>query len=391
MGTWTSEGFTANSVTYYKSQLEQVFKNAFGNDFSVDPALPQGILIQELAEMFYNADMDSIEVMNRINLNTATGIFLDFIGAMRGTTRLIGTPATITVTVTSNPATLPFTIPEGQTFALNGGTEIYIASATQTISSANQSIVLTNSTNGETGAAINDVLATNIGNITNIVITAVSQGKNSESDIDYRNRLRQRYNAAQGTVEFLLNKLAALPCVKTCGVNYNDTSSTVDGIAAYCTEYMVVSIDGYDETAFKQEVAQCICDYKEPSSGTDGSVTQQVTDIFGATKDIKFTIPTKKQMSIQVIVSTPENGVLNLSNVDSIKEQLVTYINSLPIGKDVSFSRCMAPLTADAGFDVTTFKIKASGDADWTTNANYTIAKREYASINIADIEIGVP
>ena len=70
---WTSQGFTAKTVEYYKTQLEQAFVAAFGNDFSLDPALPQGVLIQELAELFYNADMDGIEVMNRINLNTASG------------------------------------------------------------------------------------------------------------------------------------------------------------------------------------------------------------------------------------------------------------------------------------------------------------------------------
>ena len=50
----------------------------------------------------------------------------------------------------------------------------------------------------------------------------------------------------------------------------------------------------------------------------------------------------------------------------------------------------MAPLTADTGFDVASFKIKASGDADWTTNANYTIGNRAYASITVANIQIGV-
>ena len=128
---------------------------------------------------------------------------------------------------------------------------------------------------------------------------------------------------------------------------------------------------------------------KPAGSETYGTTTQTVNDVFGTQKTVKFTIPTKKVLSIQVTVTTPENGVLNLTNVDSIKETLVTYINSLPIGKDVSYSRCMAPLTADAGFDVSLFKIKASGDANWTQNANYPIDNRAYASITLDDIQIG--
>lgn len=390
MGTWTSQGFTAKTVEYYKTQLEQAFVAAFGNDFSLDPALPQGVLIQELAELFYNADMDGVEVMNRININTASGLFLDFIGSMRGVSRLVGTPAAITVTITSNSVTLPFTIPEGQTFALNGGAEIYTINTPTNITSATQSVVLYNTASGETTAQVNDVLSTNISNITNIVVTAVSQGINEENDIDYRNRLRQRYTAAQGTIEFVVNKLSELSSVKTVGVNYNDTDSTVDTIPAHATEFMAVARTGFDLDAFKTEVAETILKYKTPGSVTFGNTTEEVSDVFGEQKEVQFTIPTEKVMSIQVAVTTPENGVLNLTNVPAIKDAIVTYINSLPIGKDVSYSRCMAPLTADGGFDVSSFKIKASGDADWTTNANYPIGTRAYASITEADIEIGV-
>ena len=390
MGTWTSQGFTAKTVEYYKTQLEQVFKNAFGNDFLVDPALPQGVLIQELAELFYNADMDGIEVMNRLNLNTTSGIFLDFIGSMRGVGRLVGTPAALTVTITSNPAALPFTVPQGQTFALNGGVEVFTVNVPTNITATTQSVVLYATTSGETSAQIDDVLSTDISNITDITVTSVSQGVEEESDIDYRNRLRQKYTAAQGTVEFVVNKLAELPSVKTVGVNYNDTDSTVDTIPAHATEFMAVPRDGFDLDVFKVAVAEVILNNKTPGSPTFGNTTEEVSDVFGVQKEVNFTIPDKKVMSIEVSVSTPENGVLNLTNVPTIKKAIATYINSLPIGKDVSYSRCMAPLTADAGFEVSSFKIKASGDADWTENANYTIGTRAYASITEANIEIGV-
>lgn len=390
MGTWTAQGFTARTVEYYKTRLEQAFQTAFGNDFSLDPALPQGVLIQELAELFYNADMDGVEVMSRINLNTASGLFLDFIGSMRGVERETGTPAVITVKITSNPNTLPFTIPAGQTFALNGGAEVFTTNGAQTISSAEQSIALYNTVNGETSAAIDNVLSTNISNITDIIVTAVSQGTGEESDIDYRNRLRQRYTAAQGTVQFVVNKLWDLPCVKTVGVNYNDTDSTVDTIPAHATEFMAIPIDGYDASSFKTQVAECILNYKTPGSLTFGNTEEEVSDVFGVQKTVYFTIPTKKTMSIEVEVTTPENGVLNLTNSDAIKEQIANYINTLGIGKDVSFSRCMAPLTADAGFDVSAFKIKADGDANWTVNTNYPIGNRAYASITEANISIGV-
>ena len=49
----------------------------------------------------------------------------------------------------------------------------------------------------------------------------------------------------------------------------------------------------------------------------------------------------------------------------------------------------MAPLTADSGFDVTLFKIKADGDANWLENSNYSIGTREYATCEASNIKIG--
>lgn len=386
MGTWTAQGFTAKSVENYKSLLVTAFKNAFGNDFSTDPALPQGVLIQELAELFYNADMDGIEVMSRLNLNTTSGLFLDFIGGMRGAPRIEGAPAAITVQVTSTAASLPFSIPSGQTFALNGGAEIYKTNSSITINTVTQNITLYNAERGETTAAIDDVLSTNISNITNLVVTAVTQGVEDESDIDYRNRLRQRYTAAQGTIEFVVNKLLESPYVITAGVNYNDTDSTVDTIPAHQTEFMAVP----RSSVYNNDIAKIILNNKFTNAALFGNTTVTVQDVFGTSKTVKFTIPTQKVMSIQVDVTTPENGFLNLTNKDKIKKQIADYINKLGIGKDVSYSRCMAPLTADAGFDVSSFKIKAAGDEDWTENSNYVIGTRAYATITEANITIGV-
>jgi uncharacterized phage protein gp47/JayE len=187
-----------------------------------------------------------------------------------------------------------------------------------------------------------------------------------------------------------VNKLTELAAVKTVGVNYNDTVSTVDSIPAHATEFMAVPKAGFDLSVFKTQVAEVILNNEAPGAATYGNTTEQVSDVFGVQKTVNFTIPTEKAIIIQVDITTPENGVLSLINSDSIKEQIAAYINGLPIGKDVSYSRCMAPLTADSGFDVSAFKIKANGDANWITNANYPIDNRSYASITTSNITIGV-
>lgn len=390
MGQWTDAGFEAKTLDYYKAAIQQVFIDAYGDDFLLDDALPQGILIQELAEMFYNADMDGVEVLSRLNLNSAPGLYLDLIGGLRGIIRSPGSKASVTVTITSSASSIPYSIPAGQRFVCNETSEAFEAAEIINITATTQTGVLTALDSGDVQAAVANTMTVENSNITDVVITAVAQGTGRESDMDYRGRLIRTYTAAGNTNQSVLNLLLALDCVDTAGVNYNDTSETVGGLAPYSTEFMAVKKADFDETLFKTQVAQTILNNKTPGAPTDGNTTVSVTDVFGTTKQVKFTIPTEKKIEIEVVVATPETtGVLDLSGVPAIKEAIMTYINGLDIGKDVSFSRCMAPLTADSGFDVTAFKIRAVGDANWTQNANYIIDSREYATCEASNIKVG--
>lgn len=390
MGQWTDAGFEAKTLDYYKAAIQQVFIDAYGDDFLLDDALPQGILIQELAEMFYNADMDGVEVLSRLNLNSAPGLYLDLIGGLRGIIRNPGSKASVTVTITSSASSIPYSIPAGQRFVCNETSETFEMAEIMNITATTQTGVLTALDSGDVQASVANTMTVENSNITDVVITAVAQGTGRESDMDYRGRLIRTYTAAGNTNQSVLNLLLALDCVDTAGVNYNDTAETVGGIAPYSTEFMAVKKTDFDETLFKTQVAQTILNNKTPGAPTDGNTTVSVTDVFGTTKQVKFTIPTEKKIEIEVSVATPETtGVLDLSGVPAIKEAIMTYINNLDIGKDVSFSRCMAPLTADGGFDVTTFKIRAVGDVNWTQNANYIIDSREYATCEASNIKVG--
>ena len=96
MGQWTEHGFVAKTVEEYKADIRTLFTTAFGPDFIVnDETLPQCILIQELAELFANADADSIEVLAQLNPNTVSGIWLDFMAQARGLTRNAATPQAV--------------------------------------------------------------------------------------------------------------------------------------------------------------------------------------------------------------------------------------------------------------------------------------------------------
>lgn len=398
MGTWTAQGFEAKTLSYYKSAIQQVFVDAFGNDFALDDTLPQGVLIQRLAELFYGMDMDGIEAFSRLNLNTMTGLFLDMIGNFRGIPRILGTPQTGVVTITSVSQNFtPYTLPANTILTVNGTGDTFKTKYITSFTTADPvSIEVEYTEDGNSNSIVGNTLTVEgYPQITNIELISLFDGSNNESDLDYRHRLQTDYPASVNTVEYVLAELRKLQSVRSVGCAYNDTDTTdTDGIPAYATEFMVVPKAGLAAASIdvmKTETGKIILNNKTPGAPTYGNTTVQVPDSFGTIKTVNFTIATKIEVEIDVVVSTPEStGVLDLSRESEIKQTIVNYINTLDIGKDVSYSRCIAPLAADPGFDILTFKMRDKNEGTWISNGNLTIGLREYAEISANDITIGV-
>ena len=364
MGHWSDQGFIANPLSYYKSEIQQIFVDAFGSDFDLNDNLPQGVLIQRLAELFYGIDMDGIEAFSRLNLNTMGGLFLDVVGNLRGITRRLGTPQTGVVSVTCRAENfIPFSFPEGTVFTVVETGDRFVTTGLTTLSSNVASIEVAYSEDGNSSAIIgNTMTVEGYPQVQNIEIISLFDGTDRESDISYRSRLQKEYPAAVGTMEYVTNKIRALASVKAVGFLYNDTDTTVDTIPAYCTEWIVAPKAEVRADALgvmKADVASVIINSKVPGSPTYGNTSVVTQDVFGTQKTVNFTIAEEIPIEISVTVGTPEaTGVFDLSGISEIKIAVGDYVNNLDIGKDVSYSRCIAPFAASEGFDVLSFKMR---------------------------------
>lgn len=402
MGKWTGQGFVANNESFYVTELQKIFVECFGNDFLLDPTLPQGIFITRVAELLYNADMDGVEGFARLNINNASGVYLDIIGGLRNIPRSQGTPQKVGLRLTiSTNNFIQFSIPQGQAFTSLDGSYTFLNDTTYTVTSANTENVLFASFTslGDSGISIGAKLSTDgFSQITDIEVVSLTPGTEEESDIDYRTRLIRAIPVAINTIEYVQNLLLADPSVRLVGHNYNDTATTEDTLPPYTTEWMVVpesTVNMADATVanlWKLNIANIILNNKVPGAPTAGNTTvTNATDVFGTQKTVKFTIPTKVNLQITATLGTPEQtGRLDMLGIDEIRAKMAQYINSLDIGNDVSYSRLIAPLAADKGFDVLTFTIKNKDTGTTLSNSNFPIGRREYASITLSDISLGV-
>ena len=396
MGQWTDTGFIAKDAAFYKEQLQSVFQNAYGSDFNVtDETLPQNIIIQEIAELFANADADSIEVLAQLNPNTCSGIWLDLVGIIRGLPRDMGHSQKATVLITSTGSGVPFSIPQGQEFTVYETGEIFVAESLSQVSSTSASVTLTFAASGNSGTQIGyHMNTTGLSAITSIEVTGLIAGSDAETDLEYRTRLNNSASVASGTLQFVMNQISLVQGVRSVGVEYNDLSTEQGGIPPYCTEFIVMPSTGVDEAAlpqWKYDVATAILWNKVPGAPTHGNTTvTNVVDPFGADKDVKFTIPDAINLEIEVSISTrEEQPYLDMSQVGTITHNIAEYINNLGTGVDVSMSRIFQIILNNANFDISSLRMRQVGSGTWVSNANYPIDVRECAVIDENNIRIG--
>lgn len=396
MGQWTDTGFIAKDAAFYKEQLQSVFQNAYGSDFNVtDETLPQNIIIQEIAELFANADADSIEVLAQLNPNTCSGIWLDLVGIIRGLPRDMGHSQKATVLITSTGSGVPFSIPQGQEFTVYETGEIFVAESLSQVSSTSASVTLTFAASGNSGTQIGyHMNTTGLSAITSIEVTGLIAGSDAETDLEYRTRLNNSASVASGTLQFVMNQISLVQGVRSVGVEYNDLPTEEGGIPPYCTEFIVMPSTGVDEAAlpqWKYDVATAILWNKVPGAPTHGNTTvTNVVDPFGADKDVNFTIPDAINLEIEVSISTrEEQPYLDMSQVGTITHNIAEYINNLGTGVDVSMSRIFQIILNNANFDISSLRMRQVGGGTWVSNANYPIDVRECAVIDENNIRIG--
>ena len=397
MGHWVDSGFVANTIDDYKGDLRTLFTNAFGADFNVtDETLPQNILIQELAELFANADAASIEVLTRLNTNTASGIWLDFIALARGLKRYSGTPQTATVSVVSNPSSLPFTIGQGQIFTCNETGDTFKLNAAATINSANTSIQVSYEGEGNSSAVVGNHLRTDgAPGIISMEIVGLGNGKERETDAEFRARLSLSAPVFNPTIEHIENEIKALPDIRGIGVTYNDTATTdTEGLPPYTTEFLVApsaDIDRSTEqfTFWKESVGKAILWNKVPGSPTYGNTTVNIADPFGTMKNVSFSVPDEIPLAITINIKVNEEvGAPDLQEIDTIKTNIADYVNSLAVGIDVAYSKVMQEFLNVSSMDIVSVVFKNLKTGKKYTNQNYVIETRQYASCKPENIEV---
>lgn len=351
----TTTGYKLKTQNEYFEE-ERARYIAIDPKWNLDPSTPDGLKLASDAEIWANLDEMGQQAYNSKDPAKAKGYDLDVIAWLTGTRRSLGTPSTVTLTLSGVAGTV---IIAGQRVESTENGSRWTTNANVTIGSGGTvSVAATCSALGDTQASpatITRIIDT-VGGwqaVTN-PLAAVS-GTNKQTDQQLRiERAKSVGRPGNNQIDSMLGEVFAVDGVRRCKIYENDTN-TADSNALPAHSIAVIADGGTDDA-----VAMAIYLKKNPGcllhqAGTAVDVTVVSPSHPQNTKLIKFSRPIDVNMTVVVAVksdgSLPSNigdliaaAIMNYAAGDFVAAQCGYSVLGFDIGESVPFSRMYAPI-----------------------------------------------
>lgn len=279
--------------------------------WNLDPSTPDGLKIAHDAEVFSALDETLQQAYNSKDPNKATGVDLDVIASLTGTTRSEGTASTVTgFVLTGVPNST--VVPAGTVFESTVTGSRWTLDQTWTLDSSGIATVdITSTTTGPVEADANTItrIITTVPGLTSVTNpTLATPGTNVESDSSLRvKRATAVGRPGNNQIDSMLGELFAVSGTRRVKIYENDTNAMdTNGLPA---RSIAPIIDGGTDA----DVAMAIYVKKNPGvmlyqAGTPVSVVVTSPTYPTNTKQIKFSRPVYVDMVI--VVNVKDDGTL---------------------------------------------------------------------------------
>ncbi len=377
----TREGFIPLSYGELVARISARLR-AFSTGIDLDPASPDGQLVEIFSFELSQAWGELSNVYNSYNPDVAIGAGLRNIGMISG---LPYGAATRSQTLVNLIGTSGTPIPAGSIVADGAGNEFTTTFAATIPSSVQVVATVSGPTSVDIGAITTIVSPiTGWNSVTQTLAGTV--GGAPQTDVQYRN-LRNRtvlrnFVAVEDTIKARL--LETLKIEQVVVLNNDSTTDSLPDGTPPNTIHVTVGEVGSGVT--DKDIGQVILATKGLGCPTFGSTSVTVPDSQGNPKTVRFSKAKAKNifMNIEILFLDVEYA----GSADLIKAALVTHINSLATDEDVIWSRLFGVITPYAKAQVN--KLELSEDGTTYVSSNIAVAANEFASTNPGYINITV-
>lgn len=310
--------------------VQNEFRNALGQDLSLEPATPQGRLIDAEVQarqgvLNFNATIANI----LINISMSSGPALDAWGANYDVERDGATASSVTVKVTGVPDTV---IPAGSQAATSSGTiwtaqsEIIISddgtaegvflcmqTGPVTLGVGELNTIVSGSTTGLNGWET----------ITNPVVAEL--GSTKESDASYKSKIFNSLFSGSALFGNYASACYKVPNVKDVYAydNPHARKRQLDDISIP-PHSVYVCVDGGNS----EDIAYALYEVKSAGAGWTGNTTVSVIDKeYASRNSVAFQIPKEVPIGISVELTTETNSDANLTQ--TVQNTIINYAAGL--------------------------------------------------------------
>lgn len=368
MATLSVAGIEPTSLDGYVGRIEEVLRNALGQDLNLAAETPQGQLAGLLGIALAEIDEALVHVAAGLNLDQAAGRQLDDWGTLLRVARIAGEHSTVTATLSGLPSTL---VPAGSRARTTAGTLFASDEAVRIEAGGTVDVLMRAVDPGPllapagTLTGIVDVISGWTG-VTNAAAAQV--GRDTETDAEYRRRyVGETAVHARESLDALSARLLDVSGVTAAAVHDNPTASAVTVQAVDIAAHSVLAIvsGGAD-----QDVAGAIRDAKPLGIPTVGDVQ---VDVDGTT--IRFR--RVREVPIRVQVTTTIGAGFPADGIPRIRQRIVDWVSGawtsgegdfevggLAIGASLDPIRLYSPISSVPGHTVASVVVTDTSDQD---------------------------
>lgn len=405
----TDKGWQLEEIDELRSDIDQLFRDKFGDAIDLDDDQTPGMLAGVMSEWSNMQEQLVNGIAKSYLLLKATGTHLDDIGADEGIYRHQASYASVElqVDVYVDPDS-PVLIPEGSQFSTADG-QIFDTLADTTVTDATtitgtdgQPAPLQDEDGNALGRVMISANADAAGSDSNVMPGSIvnaeeaidgfyavtnpngaTGGGDIETDNELRLRIMQnRQHPINGTLSGTETAVRNVDGVKDVQI-INNTTMAVDKYGNPAKSAHLYVIGGDD-----QAVANAYFSAIPLLTQTEGKISKTVTDMAGKPSTVKFDRATTVPVFIDLELTVDATAFDETAGPASIKANILSYFDTLSMGNTVLYSKLFGPVYSVTGIndvDITlgTDKTKLAGSDVTVDQFNLAVTSVDDITINI--------
>jgi len=381
-------GISAPDFATVLAYLQGQYQTIFGSDVYIAPDSQDGQWIANIAAAINDSNQMAIGVFNQFSPSTSQGAGLSSVVKINGLARLVSSQSTADVTIIGQAGTLITNGQIGDDQELNTRWNL---PATVTIPISGQIVVTATCTQQGAVTAQAHTLTTILTptrgwqSVDNVL--PATTGAPVETDAELRERQSVSTSLpAVSPVPSIYGTLANLAGVQRLEVYENSAGYTdVNGVPGHS---IACVIEGGDAT----DICTAIALKKTPGTGTYGDISQVIIDPVSL---VPVTVSFFDLIDVNITVSISIKALIGYVSTTGtqIIADIVAWLNGLPIGEDVYWSKLFGPAGLNNVVLGNTFNVTAitiSRDGNPLAASDVVISFREAAACNAGLVTLTV-